>query len=59
MTILKEIYYSTYLPNDINCICNIVNGFTRLTFPIIKQDTLNVQCELCKGAVNVNCLFVL
>ena len=33
---------------------NIANGYTRLTFPAIKQVILNVQCGLCNGA-NVNC----
>ena len=40
MTILKEIYYSTYLPNDISCIgnditvgCRELTQFTKLHSP--------------------------
>ena len=33
---------------------NSANGYTRLTFPVIKQDTLNIECGLCNGD-DVNC----
>ena len=33
---------------------NSANGFTRLIFPVTKQDTLNVQCGLCNFLVG-NC----
>ena len=34
---------------------NSASGYTRLTFPATKQDTLSVQCGLCDGA-DVNCI---